>query len=165
MKRFLLWTAVVFLAVMIFWFSAQSGEDSTDTSNSLIHAALSAVSPSYREMNAQEQQAVLDDVRGIVRKAAHFTEFCLFGMALYALCREYEKKQSLWIALGCGIGYAMTDEFHQMFIPGRAASWKDVGIDSAGVLCGVLVLMGVMNICLRRKSERSRKKFDIPGTI
>ena len=45
MKRFLLWTAVVFLAVMIFWFSAQSGEDSTDTSNSLIHAALSVVSP------------------------------------------------------------------------------------------------------------------------
>ncbi len=144
MKKFFLWLLVIGIAAMIFWFSAQSGEESADISNSLIHAVLRMVSGSYREMSVQEQQIVLDSVRGIVRKAAHFTEFFLLGGALYALCREYGRKQSFWIALGCGIGYAMTDEFHQLFSAGRAASWKDVGIDSAGVLCGVLLIVWVM---------------------
>jgi len=34
--------------------------------------------------------------------------------------------------------YAMTDEFHQSFVPGRSSGWLDVGIDSFGAMLGLL---------------------------
>ena len=30
--------------------------------------------------------------------------------------------------------YALTDEFHQSFIPGREATWVDIGLDSIGII-------------------------------
>lgn len=37
--------------------------------------------------------------------------------------------------------YAGTDEFHQYFVPGRACSLRDVCIDSAGAILGVLIML------------------------
>lgn len=37
--------------------------------------------------------------------------------------------------------YAGTDELHQYFVPGRACSLRDVCIDSAGALLGVLIML------------------------
>ena len=42
-----------------------------------------------------------------------------------------------WLA---GTLYAMTDEIHQSFVPGRSCELRDMGIDSCGVLAGVLVV-------------------------
>jgi VanZ family protein len=36
--------------------------------------------------------------------------------------------------------YAMTDEFHQLFVAGRAGRFIDVCIDTAGAVIGVLIL-------------------------
>ena len=38
-----------------------------------------------------------------------------------------------------GTFYAITDEIHQYFVPGRFCDWKDVCIDSAGVALGCLI--------------------------
>lgn len=40
-----------------------------------------------------------------------------------------------------GVTYAITDEIHQYFTPGRNASIVDVCIDSAGVLTGIFILV------------------------
>ena len=37
------------------------------------------------------------------------------------------------------IGYAFTDEFHQMFVPGRSADLRDIGADAIGVVAGTIV--------------------------
>jgi len=37
--------------------------------------------------------------------------------------------------------YAATDEFHQLFVPGRSGQVKDVLLDSCGAAVGVLILM------------------------
>jgi len=36
--------------------------------------------------------------------------------------------------------YACSDEFHQTFVPGRAGQFKDVLIDTAGALIGLIVV-------------------------
>jgi VanZ family protein len=38
-----------------------------------------------------------------------------------------------------GIAYAITDEVHQLFVPGRVGAPLDVVIDSVGVAAGVLL--------------------------
>ena len=40
-----------------------------------------------------------------------------------------------------GVTYAITDEIHQAFTPGRAPSVTDVCIDSIGVLTGIFILI------------------------
>ena len=43
------------------------------------------------------------------------------------------------LAFALGTLYAVTDELHQMFVPGRMGRPLDVAIDALGVACGILV--------------------------
>jgi VanZ family protein len=70
----------------------------------------------------------------VLRKLAHFCEYAILGaLLLRALGRETH-------AVAAGVAYAATDELHQHFVPGRHAAFRDVAIDAAGVLGGVLLL-------------------------
>ena len=48
--------------------------------------------------------------------------------------------------------YAVSDEFHQYFIPGRSCQVGDVMIDSAGACVGVLVVMGIVHLLGRKRA-------------
>lgn len=66
----------------------------------------------------------------LVRKAAHFTNYAiLFGLLIHGPLagRPYA-------ALGLCVAYALLDEGHQIFVPGRTASLYDVALDSSGAL-------------------------------
>jgi VanZ family protein len=70
----------------------------------------------------------------VLRKCAHVTEYAILGfLLLRAMGREVP-------ALLVGIAYAASDELHQHFVAGRHAAVRDVAIDAAGVLAGVLLL-------------------------
>lgn len=88
----------------------------------------------------------------VVRKAAHFTEFLILGTCLCINMRDLRTRRiraeetsaasvrgyclAAWLI---GTAYAVTDEFHQLFVPGRACSLMDICIDSAGVATGILM--------------------------
>ena len=75
---------------------------------------------------------------GLLRKLAHFTEFTLLGACLGWLCSMVNKKPAA--ALAWGVGAACMDETIQRFVPDRGPSLKDVGIDTCGVLTGIMLL-------------------------
>ena len=75
---------------------------------------------------------------GLLRKIAHFTEFCTLGMCLGWLAGMLARPQG-W-ALAGGVLAACIDETIQVFVPDRGPSLFDVGIDSCGVLTGIALL-------------------------
>ena len=75
---------------------------------------------------------------GLLRKIAHFTEFCTLGMCLGWLAGMLARPQC-W-ALAGGVLAACIDETIQVFVPDRGPSLFDVGIDSCGVLTGIALL-------------------------
>ena len=79
---------------------------------------------------------------GLLRKAAHFTEFCWLGLCLswltYMLC--VNKRRAVLIAVAAGFAAACIDECIQIFVPGRGPGLMDVGIDSLGVVFGICIL-------------------------
>ena len=78
---------------------------------------------------------------GLLRKLAHFTEFSALGALLCWRFGMLGKNKAA--AFGCGALAACIDETIQLFVPDRGPALKDVCIDSAGVLTGiVLVLLG-----------------------
>ena len=76
---------------------------------------------------------------GLLRKVAHFTEFTALGVLLSWLFGML-KKGKLHPIL-CGMAAACVDETIQFFVPGRSPGWKDVAIDTAGVLTGLVLLL------------------------
>ena len=95
----------------------------------------------------------------LVRKTAHFIEFCLLGafLRLFFSC----VREASWTALRLTLAplllaaaAASIDELIQRFEPGRTSQFQDVLLDSAGALAGIL-LTG----CLLRY-VRSRRRSD-----
>jgi VanZ family protein len=71
----------------------------------------------------------------LLRKLAHATEYAVLGLLLVrALGRPL-------LSFAVGTAYAVTDEIHQAFVPGRVGSPLDVAIDAAGVAVGILVAL------------------------
>jgi VanZ family protein len=68
----------------------------------------------------------------VLRKLGHAAEFALLG----ALLLRARLRPSVAFALG--VAYAVSDEIHQHYVPGRVGAWYDVAIDAAGVAVGVL---------------------------
>ena len=79
---------------------------------------------------------------GLLRKLAHFTEFACLGMSLrwlYGMLRE-KKTHQLIPPLLTGIAVAAIDETIQIFVPLRGPAIKDVGIDTAGLVLGIVLI-------------------------
>lgn len=74
----------------------------------------------------------------LIRKLAHFTEFaCLGSLLLWYLGMLGKPKLLAFLP---GAAAACIDETIQMFVPERGPGIRDVGIDCAGVLTGMILL-------------------------
>ena len=67
----------------------------------------------------------------VLRKIAHAAEYAMLG----ALLARATGRTGLAFAIGTL--YAVSDEIHQSFVPGRMGSPLDVAIDAAGVAIGI----------------------------
>ena len=72
----------------------------------------------------------------VLRKIAHVSEYAILGALL---ARALPELAAFW----AGVAYAVSDEVHQHFVPGRHGAVLDVAIDAAGVLAGILLLRAV----------------------
>ena len=73
-----------------------------------------------------------------VRKLAHFTEYAILSVLLYRALRD-DRRWSLRaavIAVLVSGFYAVLDEMHQYFVPGRTAAAMDCLIDLSGAAAG-----------------------------
>ena len=89
---------------------------------------------------------------GLLRKMAHFTEFAALGMCLawlHGMLQKGPVQPFFW-----GVLAAAVDETIQRFVPDRGPSIRDVCIDAAGVLTGI-VLLWLGYHCSRKRSAKN----------
>lgn len=129
--------AVAAWMALIFFFSSQTGGESAGLSTRVVDL----LAPAFPALDP----AALGT---LVRKAAHVSEFAVLG-ALLTWAWPREARWSLLAPLLIGIGYAASDEVHQLFVPGRSGQVSDVLIDAVGVLIGIALVAGV-----RRRRDR-----------
>ena len=88
----------------------------------------------------------------VVRKLGHMGIFGVLAILLWRALAGTTTLRRPWAwALALTILYAITDELHQAFVPGRTASGQDVGIDAAGALIAVAIVGFVGARWLRRR--------------
>jgi len=73
----------------------------------------------------------------LLRKLAHAAEFAVLGVLVL---RAVERPA---LAFLLASAYAVSDEIHQIFVPGRLGSPLDVLIDVAGVAVGIALALRV----------------------
>lgn len=131
---------IVWMAV-IFMFSAKPAEESQEQSYFIGRAIADFVQRIGGFSWSQERrQAFVEAIDFYVRKSAHGTEYAVLGALWMAVFGSFGKKLKVsgrfsWIY---GTLYAISDEVHQYFVPGRACQIRDMVIDSTGVMAGVL---------------------------
>ena len=139
---------VIAVMVMIYCFSAQTGQQSGALSGRITGWILNILVPDYKNMPTQEQADLRYIAGTIIRKLGHFTEFALLGFALLLHIHTLRKKIAIKLpvvwAWAVGTLYAASDEFHQGFVADRGPSVFDVMIDSAGVIAGVLLMVWLL---------------------
>ena len=93
----------------------------------------------------------------LIRKLAHFSEFTVLGICLawlHGMLQKGKLQPFLW-----GVLAASADETIQRFVPDRGPSIRDVCIDSAGVLTGIILLwMGYHYLKKRSANETLEDK-------
>ena len=144
---------VLLIACMIFWFSSETAEQSRKVSGSLTRQILRIVISDYDELPEEEQTALVQKLHFWIRKAAHLTEYLLFGVSAAGCFIIWKVKFPFLTAQICGSLYAVTDEVHQLFVDSRSGELRDFLIDSFGVLLGVLLCRCVC-VIYRKKKKR-----------
>jgi VanZ family protein len=80
-----------------------------------------------------------------VRKLGHLTEYAILAVfaarAFRTSSRDFLRRTWFLISLLFVVVYALSDEFHQSFVPSRGASILDSMIDSLGGLIALTVLI------------------------
>ncbi len=90
-----------------------------------------------------------------VRKSAHIFSYCFLSILLFMSVYEDNIKKSTIIAFLGTFLYACSDEFHQLFIPGRSGEFRDVIIDSTGGIIGILFT--ILIIKYKYANKKSKK--------
>lgn len=159
-KKYLAWVPALTIAIAIFLFSSQPADVSTASSNQLSQLLLQL----GRQMQIISVEnpdipALLEQMETPIRKSAHILEFSLLYLSILHALHVWAMKgrKRIGTAWLCTVLYACTDEFHQLFVPGRAGMVTDVLIDSIGItLISIFLLLRIY------RNERKRKRhFDI----
>lgn len=136
------------ICCMIWSFSAREAEDSAQMSGGVGEIIIHACNRMFRlEMEEEEVLVMAEQLQPVVRKGAHLSEYFLLALAATLPIFVYGRTSGKFFLLAgllCLL-FAVSDEFHQSFVPGRSAELRDVLIDSAGICAGLLLAMTIIS--------------------
>ena len=151
-----LWRYGPVVAWVCFIFFASTASFSADNTSRIIRPLLLWLSPGISE-------ASINEVHFLVRKAAHFTEYAVLALLAARAFRSSPRRALSawwWLASFAVVAcVALSDEYHQSFVPSRTASLYDSLIDMAGgaaaLACAALWL------ALRRRKSAAPEPYSV----
>lgn len=129
-KRFIATIPMFVMMIIIFIFSSETGEESGSLSLKLAGWVSDIIGKFGGAASAEALQLP-------IRKMAHMTEYAL--LAITAMWAFWGCKKRYIIAFVVAVIYAVLDELHQVFVPGRDGNVIDVLIDSGGGMLGLIL--------------------------
>lgn len=147
LRKVISWLLFILWIALIFCLSDQPATGSNKLSEGITQLIIEKVEKIVPDVSFD-----LRDFNHIIRKNAHFFAYLILGILALNMLRNIGIKGYRGIPLAlmiCAL-YAISDEFHQIFVPGRSGNVKDVIIDSSGAFVGI-----VLCNCLCRIKRRS----------
>lgn len=134
-RNIALWTTVVLWMILIYVLSSQVAIDSYESSARVTDLIIKIIEKVTLETDFDTRY-----LRIIIRETAHFFIYFILGiLVLSSLRGKLSLSKRLVATMLICTAFAVTDEFHQMFVPGRHPEVFDVFIDGLGSFFGILV--------------------------
>ena len=131
------WIAVVLWMILIFYLSSQPAVDSNKLSKGVTEVVVEALEKIVPNADLNNSK-----FNNVLRKNAHFFNYLILGLLITNALGQsgIDRKRSIVIAFSICIIYSISDELHQIFVPGRGAQIRDVVIDTAGAVVGICII-------------------------
>lgn len=165
MKKIIIPLICILWLGFIFYNSTRPG----DVSNAKSYSILNKIRAEYRQLDGEEKQqysklpsgAKEEKLNLFIRKNAHAFEYCVLAIIVCLILAQFGLKGKyaiIYVMFICLL-YAVLDEFHQLYVPGRTSSVRDVLIDFLGSVIGMCLYYLVCNIFFDRGKERYKNIF------
>ena len=138
----------IICCIIIFSFSAVPATASTKQSKGLTYNVIKLLNGN--KLSEKELTKLTKKVNPLVRKIAHFSIYMILAIFTYMFIEELNtksksekerlRKNILYTCIFCII-YAIFDEIHQIYVPGRTGKVIDVVIDTLGSCMGIAILL------------------------
>ncbi|MEQ8156969.1 MAG: VanZ family protein, partial [Clostridiaceae bacterium] len=142
----------------IFYMSGTPGTESHQESSKVVSIISENKNP---RISLNNKKIYLDT---IVRKNAHAFEYTVLAFLVSANFFSFDKRGRgviVYILFIC-LFYAVTDEFHQSFVPDRTSRASDILIDFGGSLIGMLLFyLTYYKLLVKKKAFQLRPKKNI----
>ncbi|MEZ0537031.1 VanZ family protein [Caldicellulosiruptoraceae bacterium PP1] len=148
------WILVFLWMVLIFYLSSQPSVESNNLSKKTTKAIIKIVeNKDVKNKNIYIDKKVIH-LNDIVRDYAHFFLYLILSILL---CNALflSNKKILYISILSiliSLLYSITDEIHQIFVPGRGSQIQDVLIDVSGAFLGAIIYILFINIFKKVKT-------------
>lgn len=154
-----LWGLVLLWAGVIFYLSSQTATQSSDLSGSFIYELCGKLYYAFSQMSENEKLELVSSLQGIVRTMAHICEYGILGILLRTALIPYKYPRKILLPSLIGLCYAVSDEIHQYFVPGRAYQLSDIMCDTLGCFLGVAFVSIICIICRKIWIKKSQKRL------
>ena len=146
MFKKLVWVATILWMAMIFYFSSQPVEVSRQASGEIL-AKMNKIEPEeIQDTNNSKVSKLQFDLRKFAHVVVYFGLGFLVTLSLYLI--KYKRLTSYVLAYIASVIYALSDEWHQSFVPGRGATILDIKIDTLSALAGVVIAAGLIEVII-----------------
>ncbi len=154
-----LWVPVVLWAGVIFYFSSYSDPVYSPVVSEIGQEVETIDIPDvsirpYLPQFTLKQISTLANSSELVRRAMHLTLYLILGILLARALMNTMVQHAVWWAMGSASLYALSDEFHQRFVPRRTFQWLDIAFDVLGAVLGILLYRWVKS----HKQQRNLNK-------
>ena len=146
MKKIIYSILIIIVMVTIFMFSNQPADDSTKLSNGFIEKTIGNVYKLFdNNVTEEELDKIKENYATPIRKLAHVTIYFILGILVYLLLCEFniETGKTIILAFIICMSYSISDEIHQIFVPGRSGQVTDVILDSCSSFIGMMLIKRV----------------------
>lgn len=160
-KKIILFVLLFAWLGLIFYFSSQPSDESSILSGKALDLIINIIEKIFNyKFSADKLNYISVNFLVPLRKLAHFTLYFILGIITYFLnkCFFHERKTICFTLLICVL-YAISDEFHQLFVPGRACEFKDIMLDSFGSAVGSLLIKLIERITLYNKFHNKNEVY------
>lgn len=138
----------IICCIIIFSFSAVPATASTKQSKGLTYNVIKLLNGN--KLTEKELVKLTKRVNPVIRKIAHFSIYMILAIFTYMFIEELNiksksekerlRKNILYTCIFCLI-YAIFDEIHQIYVPGRTGKVIDVIIDTLGACMGITIIL------------------------
>ena len=148
-KKIISWVLVIIWMIVIFLFSSQTADDSSVLSGGISDRIIEVTEVVFPNVDTNE-----DIFHNAIRNTGHFFLYLVLGILLMNALNINNTKGYTPIIIRTKIIsflYAVSDEIHQIYVPGRSWEILDIIIDVLGAGAGILIYLVLIRNLAKNK--------------